>query len=89
VAIGIYCRGRLYRGPKGIIALPYDQDFLRIAVCRDVAIEAEVRCNTALERALLYPIVGAITGAWLGSVVFPLDWERPWQVRHRHIACSG
>jgi len=26
------------------------------------------------------PGVGAIIGAWLGALVIPLDWDRPWQV---------
>jgi phosphatidylinositol glycan class F len=46
-----------------------------------IKFRAEISCETPLERALLYPAVGAIMGAWLGSVVYPLDWERPWQVR--------
>jgi len=41
---------------------------------------AEISCTTPLERAILYPAVGAVAGAWLGSVAFPLDWDRPWQV---------
>lgn len=44
------------------------------------ASSAEISCTTPLERAILYPAVGAVAGAWLGSVAFPLDWERPWQV---------
>jgi phosphatidylinositol glycan class F len=47
-----------------------------------VAFLAEISCTTPLERAILYPVIGAVAGAWLGSVAFPLDWERPWQVRN-------
>jgi hypothetical protein len=47
-----------------------------------VAFFAEISCTTPLERAILYPVIGAVAGAWLGSVAFPLDWERPWQVRN-------
>lgn len=30
-------------------------------------------------KALQYHGCGALVGAWIGSVVIPLDWDRPWQ----------
>jgi len=47
-----------------------------------VAFLAEISCTTPLERAILYPVIGAVAGALLGSLASPLDWERPWQVRN-------
>ncbi|KAJ7030607.1 GPI biosynthesis protein family Pig-F-domain-containing protein [Mycena alexandri] len=35
--------------------------------------------HTPLERALLYPAVGALLGAWAGAVPMALDWDRAWQ----------
>lgn len=32
-----------------------------------------------LERALVYPSVGALIGAWAGIIPIALDWDRPWQ----------
>ncbi|KAI0697639.1 GPI biosynthesis protein family Pig-F-domain-containing protein [Cerioporus squamosus] len=32
-----------------------------------------------IERALVYPAIGAVNGAWLGAIPIGLDWERPWQ----------
>jgi len=40
---------------------------------------AELSPKTAIERALLYPVVGTMLGCWLGSVPIGLDWDRPWQ----------
>ncbi|TYJ54687.1 hypothetical protein B9479_004626 [Cryptococcus floricola] len=39
----------------------------------------EFKPETPLERALVYPAVGTLTGAWLGALPIPLDWDRPWQ----------
>jgi GPI ethanolamine phosphate transferase 2/3 subunit F len=33
-----------------------------------------------IERAVLYPCIGALIGAWLGAIPIALDWDRPWQV---------
>ena len=35
--------------------------------------------RTPVERALVYPAIGAVTGSWLGAIPIGLDWERPWQ----------
>lgn len=38
------------------------------------------RIRTPIERAIVYPTVGALAGAWSGTIPIGLDWERPWQV---------
>ncbi|WWC72675.1 uncharacterized protein I206_106639 [Kwoniella pini CBS 10737] len=35
--------------------------------------------DSPLERALVYPVIGSLLGAWLGVIPIPLDWDRPWQ----------
>lgn len=35
--------------------------------------------ETRLEVLILYPVVGAVVGAWLGAIPMALDWDRPWQ----------
>lgn len=40
----------------------------------------EWRSESALERAIVYPMAGALVGAWVGAVPLALDWDRPWQV---------
>ncbi|KAH9929100.1 GPI biosynthesis protein family Pig-F-domain-containing protein [Epithele typhae] len=35
--------------------------------------------RTPVERALVYPAVGAVMGCWAGAIPIGLDWERPWQ----------
>ncbi|WRT70802.1 uncharacterized protein IL334_007801 [Kwoniella shivajii] len=35
--------------------------------------------ETPLERALVYPVIGTLVGAWVGVVPIPLDWDRPFQ----------
>ncbi|WVF67734.1 hypothetical protein IAT40_002493 [Kwoniella sp. CBS 6097] len=39
----------------------------------------EFRPESPLERALVYPAVGALLGAWVGVIPIALDWDRPWQ----------
>ncbi|GFZ51415.1 hypothetical protein JCM24511_09177 [Saitozyma sp. JCM 24511] len=39
----------------------------------------QFRAETPLERALVYPAVGTLVGAWIGAAPLPLDWDRPWQ----------
>ncbi|ORY05253.1 PIG-F-domain-containing protein [Basidiobolus meristosporus CBS 931.73] len=31
------------------------------------------------ERFAYYPMISGVFGAWLGAIVIPLDWDRPWQ----------
>jgi phosphatidylinositol glycan class F len=38
------------------------------------------RPRSKLEMLLVFSVLGAIVGSWLGAFVIPLDWERPWQV---------
>jgi len=38
------------------------------------------RIRTPIERAMVYPAVGAVLGSWLGAIPIALDWDRPWQV---------
>ena len=38
------------------------------------------RLNTAVERALVFPVLGSFLGCWAGAFPIPLDWDRPWQV---------
>ncbi|KAI9056467.1 PIG-F-domain-containing protein [Trametes sanguinea] len=40
---------------------------------------AELSPRTPIERALVYPAVGAAIGCWAGAIPIGLDWERPWQ----------
>ncbi|KZT64465.1 hypothetical protein DAEQUDRAFT_678546 [Daedalea quercina L-15889] len=40
---------------------------------------AELRPRTPIERAMVYPAVGAVFGCWSGAIPIGLDWERPWQ----------
>ncbi|KAH7926884.1 hypothetical protein BV22DRAFT_1061962 [Leucogyrophana mollusca] len=40
---------------------------------------AELSPRNAIERAMVYPAVGAIAGCWSGAIPIALDWDRPWQ----------
>ncbi|KAK7469225.1 Glycosylphosphatidylinositol (GPI) anchor assembly protein [Stygiomarasmius scandens] len=40
---------------------------------------AEFSIRTPIERAMVYPAVGAALGSWLGAIPIALDWDRPWQ----------
>ncbi|KAL1948400.1 hypothetical protein VTO73DRAFT_12475 [Trametes versicolor] len=44
-----------------------------------VRLFAELSPRTPVERALVYPAVGAVIGCWAGAIPIGLDWERPWQ----------
>ncbi|KAF9648315.1 hypothetical protein BDM02DRAFT_3144582 [Thelephora ganbajun] len=44
-----------------------------------VRIFAEFKPRTDTERALLYPVLGAMIGTWCGVIPIGLDWDRPWQ----------
>ena len=32
-----------------------------------------------MERVVLWSSKCAVIGVWLGAIVIPLDWDRPWQ----------
>ena len=38
------------------------------------------RCNADEEVLAFFTTGGTLIGGWLGAVVVPLDWDRPWQV---------
>jgi phosphatidylinositol glycan class F len=40
---------------------------------------AEFSPRNPIERALVYPAVSTLLGAWLGALPIALDWDRPWQ----------
>ncbi|KAH9903330.1 GPI biosynthesis protein family Pig-F-domain-containing protein [Cubamyces lactineus] len=40
---------------------------------------AELSPRNPVERALVYPAIGAMIGCWAGAIPIGLDWERPWQ----------
>ncbi|KAM6501350.1 GPI biosynthesis protein family Pig-F domain containing protein [Amanita muscaria] len=40
---------------------------------------AERSVRNSIERALVYPVTGALTGCWIGAIPIALDWDRPWQ----------
>lgn len=37
------------------------------------------RARNWLERVLVYPVIGALVGSWIGAIPIALDWDRPWQ----------
>ncbi|TCD68779.1 hypothetical protein EIP91_009792 [Steccherinum ochraceum] len=39
----------------------------------------ELSPRSPVERAVVYPAVGAILGCWTGAIPAGLDWEEPWQ----------
>lgn len=45
------------------------------------------RIRSPVERAVVYPAIGALTGAWLGAIPIALDWDRPWQVGQSNDVC--
>ncbi|KAI0372354.1 PIG-F-domain-containing protein [Pilatotrama ljubarskyi] len=44
-----------------------------------VRLFAELSPRNPIERALVFPAVGAVIGSWAGAIPIGLDWERPWQ----------
>ncbi|KAI0319329.1 GPI biosynthesis protein family Pig-F-domain-containing protein [Amylostereum chailletii] len=44
-----------------------------------VRLFAERSPRSAVERAIVYPSIGALMGAWTGVIPIGLDWDRPWQ----------
>ncbi|KAG8930893.1 hypothetical protein FRC02_003499 [Tulasnella sp. 418] len=44
-----------------------------------VQLLSEFRLTRPAERAIVYPILGALIGSLIGAIPLPLDWDRPWQ----------
>ncbi|ESK86824.1 phosphatidylinositol-glycan biosynthesis class f [Moniliophthora roreri MCA 2997] len=44
-----------------------------------VRLFAEFSIRTPIERAMVYPAIGAALGCWSGAIPIALDWDRPWQ----------
>ncbi|KAL4269309.1 hypothetical protein AB1N83_001885 [Pleurotus pulmonarius] len=44
-----------------------------------VRLFAEFSSRNSVERAMVYPALGAVAGSWLGVIPIALDWDRPWQ----------
>ncbi|KAG6918290.1 hypothetical protein DXG01_015382 [Tephrocybe rancida] len=44
-----------------------------------VRLFAEFLIRTPVERAFVYPAIGAVVGCWVGIIPIALDWDRPWQ----------
>jgi len=38
------------------------------------------RMDTAMERAVVFPVIATLVGSWVGAFAIALDWDRPWQV---------
>ena len=50
------------------------------------------RPRNPVERLHFFPAMGSLVGAWVGALVIPLDWDRPWQVwpvSCTYGACGG
>ncbi|KDN39815.1 hypothetical protein RSAG8_08607, partial [Rhizoctonia solani AG-8 WAC10335] len=39
----------------------------------------EFSARSPVDRAIVFPAIGAIIGCWIGALPMPLDWDRPWQ----------
>ncbi|KAF8586946.1 hypothetical protein K439DRAFT_1339617 [Ramaria rubella] len=37
------------------------------------------KLETAVERALVFPVFASFVGCWAGAIPIALDWDRPWQ----------
>ncbi|KAG5635370.1 hypothetical protein H0H81_011517 [Sphagnurus paluster] len=44
-----------------------------------VRLFAQGSIRNPIERALVYPALGAALGCWAGTIPLALDWDRPWQ----------
>jgi phosphatidylinositol glycan class F len=42
--------------------------------------------KTPYEKAIVYPALFTLLGAWLGGLPIALDWDRPWQVSFLRFA---
>ncbi|KAJ3995388.1 GPI biosynthesis protein family Pig-F-domain-containing protein [Lentinula boryana] len=62
----------------GIPSLSSDAESL-LTRLKWIRMFAEFRIYNPIERAMVYPAVGAVLGSWLGTIPIALDWDRPWQ----------
>ncbi|CAE6535039.1 unnamed protein product [Rhizoctonia solani] len=44
-----------------------------------IGLFVEFSARSPVDRAVVFPAIGAILGCWLGVSPMPLDWDRPWQ----------
>ncbi|CEL54890.1 Glycosylphosphatidylinositol anchor biosynthesis protein 11 OS=Yarrowia lipolytica (strain CLIB 122 / E 150) GN=GPI11 PE=3 SV=1 [Rhizoctonia solani AG-1 IB] len=44
-----------------------------------IGLFVEFSARSPVDRAIVFPAIGAIVGCWLGVLPMPLDWDRPWQ----------
>ncbi|CAE6337596.1 unnamed protein product [Rhizoctonia solani] len=44
-----------------------------------IGLFVEFSARSPVDRAVVFPAIGAIVGCWLGVLPMPLDWDRPWQ----------
>ncbi|CAE6504421.1 unnamed protein product [Rhizoctonia solani] len=44
-----------------------------------IGLFVEFSTRSPVDRAIVFPAIGAIIGCWLGALPMPLDWDRPWQ----------
>jgi len=67
--------------PAYVLGLPSFESDSRSLVTRLTwtRLFAELSPRTTVERAVVYPVVGAALGSWSGAVPIALDWDRPWQ----------
>ncbi|CAE7079972.1 unnamed protein product [Rhizoctonia solani] len=44
-----------------------------------IGLFVEFSARSPVDRAIVFPAIGAIIGCWFGALPMPLDWDRPWQ----------
>ncbi|CAE6387520.1 unnamed protein product [Rhizoctonia solani] len=44
-----------------------------------IGLFVEFSARSPVDRAIVFPAIGAVVGCWLGALPMPLDWDRPWQ----------
>ncbi|KAG8711608.1 hypothetical protein FRC11_002351 [Ceratobasidium sp. 423] len=44
-----------------------------------IGLFVEFSARSPVDRAVVFPAIGAVLGCWLGVLPMPLDWDRPWQ----------
>lgn len=69
--------------------VPVQAFVLRLAVRQDVRSQLNRSPDSFLDSIMLYPAMGAVTGAWVTMATLPLDWDRPWQVSRTVCQANG